>query len=30
VLGGTSAQTLLSELAAIRDDPPPPASYNGA
>jgi peptidoglycan/xylan/chitin deacetylase (PgdA/CDA1 family) len=29
VLGGTSAQALLSELAAIRDDPSPPASYNG-
>jgi peptidoglycan/xylan/chitin deacetylase (PgdA/CDA1 family) len=29
VLGGTSAQALLSELAAIRDDPAPPASYNG-
>ncbi len=30
VLGGTSAQSLLSEIAAIRGDPPPPASYNGA
>jgi peptidoglycan/xylan/chitin deacetylase (PgdA/CDA1 family) len=29
VLGGTSAQTLLSEIAAIREDPSPPASYNG-
>jgi peptidoglycan/xylan/chitin deacetylase (PgdA/CDA1 family) len=29
VLGGTSAQALLSELGAIRDDPAPPASYNG-
>jgi peptidoglycan/xylan/chitin deacetylase (PgdA/CDA1 family) len=29
VLGGTSAQALLSELTAIRDDPSPPASYNG-
>jgi peptidoglycan/xylan/chitin deacetylase (PgdA/CDA1 family) len=29
VLGGTSAPTLLSELAAIRGDSPPPASYNG-
>jgi peptidoglycan/xylan/chitin deacetylase (PgdA/CDA1 family) len=29
VLGGTSAQTLLAQLAAIRDDAPPPASYNG-
>jgi peptidoglycan/xylan/chitin deacetylase (PgdA/CDA1 family) len=29
VLGGTSAAALLSELAAIRDDPPAPASYNG-
>ncbi len=30
VLGGTSPQSLLAEIAAIRDDPPPPASYNGA
>jgi peptidoglycan/xylan/chitin deacetylase (PgdA/CDA1 family) len=30
VLGGTSAATLLSLLAGIRDDPPAPASYNGA
>ena len=29
VLGGTSAQALLSELAAIRSDQSPPASYNG-
>jgi len=27
VLGGTSPQALLGEIAAIRDDPPPPASY---
>jgi peptidoglycan/xylan/chitin deacetylase (PgdA/CDA1 family) len=27
VLGGTSPQALLSEIAAIRDDPQPPASY---
>lgn len=30
VLGGTSPASLLAEIAAIRDDPPPPASYNGA
>jgi peptidoglycan/xylan/chitin deacetylase (PgdA/CDA1 family) len=30
VLGGTSAQSLLAEIAAIRDDPPPPPSYGGA
>ena len=30
VLGGTSGAELLSELAAIRSDPPPPASYTGA
>ncbi|HEX3512096.1 MAG TPA: polysaccharide deacetylase family protein [Solirubrobacteraceae bacterium] len=30
VLGGTEPQALLSLLAAIRDDPPAPASYNGA
>ena len=29
VLGGTSPEALLSELAAIRSDPPPPASYSG-
>jgi peptidoglycan/xylan/chitin deacetylase (PgdA/CDA1 family) len=29
VLGGTSPESLLSELAAIRDDPAPPASYSG-
>ncbi len=27
VLGGTSPEALLGEIAAIRDDPPPPASY---
>jgi len=27
VLGGTSPQSLLAELAAIRSNPPPPASY---
>jgi peptidoglycan/xylan/chitin deacetylase (PgdA/CDA1 family) len=27
VLGGTSPQTLLGEIAAIRPNPPPPASY---
>jgi peptidoglycan/xylan/chitin deacetylase (PgdA/CDA1 family) len=30
VLGGTSPQSLLAEIAAIRSDPPPPASYGGA
>ncbi len=30
VLGGTSPQQLLSEIAAIRDAPPAPASYTGA
>jgi peptidoglycan/xylan/chitin deacetylase (PgdA/CDA1 family) len=30
VLGGTSAQSLLAEIAAIRNDPPPPLSYGGA
>jgi peptidoglycan/xylan/chitin deacetylase (PgdA/CDA1 family) len=29
VLGGTSPEALLSELAAIRNDPAPPASYSG-
>ena len=29
VLGGTSPQALLAELAAIREDPPAPASYSG-
>ncbi len=29
VLGGTTPQSLLSEIASIREDPPPPASYNG-
>jgi peptidoglycan/xylan/chitin deacetylase (PgdA/CDA1 family) len=29
VLGGTSPESLLSELQAIRNDPPPPASYSG-
>ncbi len=28
VLGGTSPESLLSELSAIRDDPPPPESYS--
>ncbi len=28
VLGGTSPESLLSELAAIREDPPPPESYS--
>jgi peptidoglycan/xylan/chitin deacetylase (PgdA/CDA1 family) len=27
VLGGTSGQTLLGEIAAVRDEPAPPASY---
>ena len=27
VLGGTSPSSLLSEIASIRDDPPPPPSY---
>jgi peptidoglycan/xylan/chitin deacetylase (PgdA/CDA1 family) len=30
VLGGTSAQSLLAEIAAIRNDPPPSSSYGGA
>ncbi len=30
VLGGTSPQELLSEIASIRGDPPAPASYTGA
>jgi len=30
VLGGTSAQSLLAEIAAIRDEPQPPPSYGGA
>jgi peptidoglycan/xylan/chitin deacetylase (PgdA/CDA1 family) len=30
VLGGTSPQSLLSEIAAIRSNPSPPASYGGA
>jgi peptidoglycan/xylan/chitin deacetylase (PgdA/CDA1 family) len=30
VLGGTSAPSLLAEIAAIRNDPPPPSSYGGA
>jgi peptidoglycan/xylan/chitin deacetylase (PgdA/CDA1 family) len=30
VLGGTSPQTLLGEIAAIHSNPPPPASYGGA
>jgi peptidoglycan/xylan/chitin deacetylase (PgdA/CDA1 family) len=29
VLGGTSPEALLSEIAAIRNDPAPPASYSG-
>ncbi len=29
VLGGTSAPALISELAAVREDPPAPDSYNG-
>jgi peptidoglycan/xylan/chitin deacetylase (PgdA/CDA1 family) len=29
VLGGTSPESLLSELQAIRNDPPPPPSYAG-
>jgi peptidoglycan/xylan/chitin deacetylase (PgdA/CDA1 family) len=29
VLGGTSPQTLLATIAAIREDPPAPASYSG-
>jgi hypothetical protein len=29
VLGGTSPAGLLSLIAAIREDPPAPASYNG-
>jgi peptidoglycan/xylan/chitin deacetylase (PgdA/CDA1 family) len=29
VLGGTAPQSLLDEIAAIRADPPAPASYNG-
>lgn len=29
VLGGTSPESLLSELRAIRNDPAPPASYSG-
>ena len=29
VLGGTSPQELLSQIAAIREDPPAPASYMG-
>jgi len=30
VLGGTSPSALLSLIAAVRDDPPAPASYGGA
>ncbi len=29
VLGGTSPESLLSELQSIRNDPPPPPSYSG-
>ncbi len=30
VLGGTSPETLLTQIADIRDDPPAPPSYSGA
>jgi peptidoglycan/xylan/chitin deacetylase (PgdA/CDA1 family) len=30
VLGGTSGQALVSQIEAIRSDPSPPSSYNGA
>lgn len=30
VLGGTSPEALLAQIADIRDDPPAPPSYNGA
>ena len=30
VLGGTSPASLLSEISAIREDPPAPESYSGA
>jgi len=30
VLGGTSPSSLLSQIAAIREEPPAPSSYNGA
>jgi peptidoglycan/xylan/chitin deacetylase (PgdA/CDA1 family) len=30
VLGGTSPEALLAQLADIRDDPPAPPSYGGA
>jgi peptidoglycan/xylan/chitin deacetylase (PgdA/CDA1 family) len=30
VLGGTSPEALLAQIADIRDDPPTPPSYNGA
>jgi peptidoglycan/xylan/chitin deacetylase (PgdA/CDA1 family) len=30
VLGGTSPESLLAELAAIRSNPAPPASYGGS
>ena len=30
VLGGTSPEALLAEIASIRDDPPAPSSYSGA
>jgi peptidoglycan/xylan/chitin deacetylase (PgdA/CDA1 family) len=30
VLGGTSAQALLALVAAVREDPPAPSSFNGA
>jgi peptidoglycan/xylan/chitin deacetylase (PgdA/CDA1 family) len=30
VLGGTTAEQLLAQVASVRDDPPAPPSYNGA
>jgi peptidoglycan/xylan/chitin deacetylase (PgdA/CDA1 family) len=30
VLGGTTAEQLLAQVASVRDDPPAPLSYNGA
>ena len=30
VLGGTSPEALLAQIAGVREDPPAPASYNGA
>jgi len=29
VLGGTTPEGLLAQIADIREDPPAPASYNG-